>query len=91
MARVRGLPGTCSPAILNIETLNAIGASLCAYADTIAKTLPGIARDTRLAARAIDKLASLRFRVGEIADMVLTQDGGATARDLRDALNDAEF
>lgn len=79
------------PALLNIETLTLIGARLYDYADTIAPTLPDTARDVRMAARAVDKLASLRFRIGEIADMALSQDGAATARDLRDALNDAEF
>jgi hypothetical protein len=75
---------------LNIENLTLIGARLYDYADTIALALPDTAKDVRLAARACDKLAGLRFRVAEIAEMALTQDPGATARDLHDALADAE-
>jgi hypothetical protein len=56
-----------APAILNIENLTLIGARLYEFATTIAPELPERARDIRLAARAADKLASLRFRVGESA------------------------
>jgi hypothetical protein len=80
-----------TPAILNIENLTLIGARLYDYAAQIAPALPDTAKDVRLAARACDRLASLRFRVGEIAELALAQDPGATARDLHDALADAEF
>jgi hypothetical protein len=36
-------------------------------------------------------LATLRFRVAEIAEQAVTQDGAATRRDLVAALADAEF
>jgi hypothetical protein len=35
-------------------------------------------------------MASLRLRIGEIAEQALHQDPGATARDLRAALAEAE-
>jgi hypothetical protein len=47
-------------------------------------------RDLRTASRVCSSLASLRFRVAEIAEMALDQDGGATRRDLQQALTDAE-
>jgi hypothetical protein len=76
---------------LSIENLTLIGARLYDYANTIAIALPHTAKDIRLAARVCDRLASLRFRVGEIAEITLSQDPGATARDLHEALADAEF
>ena len=81
-----------SPAILNTEMLTAIAAKLFEHSDNV-ESVPwqDIALNLRLAARLAEKTASLRFRVQEIAEMALTQDPGATARDLRDALNDAEF
>jgi hypothetical protein len=36
-------------------------------------------------------MASLRFRVGEIAEAALIQPGAATRRDLLEALADAEL
>ena len=83
---------TASPAILNTEMLTTIAAKLFEHSDNV-KSVPwqDIALNLRLAARLAEKNASLRFRVQEIAEMALTQDPGATARDLRDALNDAEF
>ena len=83
---------TASPAILNTEMLTTIAAKLFEHSDNV-KSVPwqDIALILRLAARLAEKTASLRFRVQEIAEMALTQDPGATARDLRDALNDAEF
>jgi hypothetical protein len=77
--------------VLSIENLTLIGARLYDYASQITAALPDTAKDVRLAARVCDKLASLRFRVGEIAEMALNQDPGATARDLHEALADAEF
>ena len=76
---------------LNIENLTLIGAKLFNFADSIALASPDTAKDARLAARAADKLASLRFRIAEIAEMSLTQDSGATHRDLNAALAEAEF
>jgi hypothetical protein len=49
--------------------------------------------DMRAAALAINNMASLRLRLGEIAVQVLahpTWDAAAVARDLRQALSDAE-
>ena len=48
-------------------------------------------QDVRLAGRAISNLATLRFRVAEIAEAALTQPGAAIRRDLLDALANAEF
>jgi putative tryptophan/tyrosine transport system substrate-binding protein len=45
----------------------------------------------RLAARAFSNFATLRFRIGDIAEAALTQPGAATRRDLLDALAEAEF
>jgi len=81
-------------AILDIETLNAIGARLCEHADAITNAARrDVVVDLRLAARISDKLASLRFRVAEIADKAIAHpewDNAAIARDLRDALSAAE-
>jgi hypothetical protein len=81
-----------SPAILNTEMLNEIAAKLFEHSDNV-KNVPwqDIALNLRLAARLVEKMSSLRFRVAEVAEMALSQDPGATARDLRDALNEAEF
>jgi hypothetical protein len=46
--------------------------------------------DIRVAARALDRLASLRFRIAEIAEAALTQAPAATRRDLLEALSAAE-
>ena len=72
--------------ILNIETLNAIGARLFEHADSVIARRE-IADDMRLAGRICDKLASLRFEIAEIAAKTKDTD---TARELRDALSDAE-
>jgi prepilin-type processing-associated H-X9-DG protein len=45
--------------------------------------------DIRLGARTCERLAGLRFRVAEIAAPVPQQNGAATARDLREALDNA--
>jgi hypothetical protein len=47
-------------------------------------------RDIRVASRVCYALCGLRFRVAEVAEMALSQDGGATRRDLLQALTDAE-
>jgi hypothetical protein len=76
--------------VFDIESLNAIGARLFEHADAITQD---IAADLRLAASIAGKLASLRFRVAEIAQAALTHPGwdrAAFARDLRDALAAAE-
>jgi hypothetical protein len=78
--------------VFNIETLNALGARLFDHADSI--TNPArhdIEVDCRLAARVCGNMASLRFRVGDIAEAALTQPGAATRRDLIAALADAEL
>jgi hypothetical protein len=75
---------TIQPTILDIGTLNAISLRLSERAEQISQiTLQDLALDLRLASRACDKLSSLRFRIAEIAEKALTQDGGATHRDLR--------
>ena len=82
------------PIILNIETLNAIGARLGDHADSITNVAAHqMEQDIRLAARVCDKLAGLRFRVSEIAAEAVKQAdpaASAIARDLRDALKAAE-
>jgi hypothetical protein len=71
-----------------IESLNTISAHLFEHADTITNAARrDVAADLRLAARACDKFASLRFEVAEIAATTKDPD---TARELRDALADAE-
>jgi hypothetical protein len=79
---------TTKPTILDIETLNAISARLVERADQIQQvTLQDLNRDLRMAARACDLLAHLRFELGEIAGKTTDQD---TARELRDLLDDAQ-
>jgi hypothetical protein len=78
--------------VLNIETLNALGARSYDHADSI--TNPArhdIEVDCQFAAGVCGNMASLRFRVGEIAEAALTQPGAATRRDLLQALADPEF
>ena len=72
--------------ILDIETLNAAAARLFEHADALTQD---VAADLRLAAGIAGKLASLRFRIAEIAEQALAHpewDRAAFARDLRDAL-----
>lgn len=73
--------------VFNIETLNALGARLFDHAEDISDALEfePVTSDLRLAARAIDKLAGLRFRIGEIAESCMTQAPAATRGDLLDA------
>jgi hypothetical protein len=47
-------------------------------------------QDIRLATRALALFATLKFRIAEITEMALSQPGPAIARDLRDALDDAQ-
>src|SRR5258708_37370565 len=83
-----------APVVFDLETLNALAVRLSDRADQISQiTLWDLARDLRLAAQVTAKLASLRFRIAEIAEQLLAHpgwDGAALARDLRDALADAK-
>jgi hypothetical protein len=82
--------GNNQPTAFDIEALNALSARLFDHADSITNVAAHeMARDIRLTAKACDKLAGLRFRVAEIAAVAPHQDGGATARDLRYALDNA--
>jgi hypothetical protein len=77
---------------LDIATLNAISVRLGDHADKITNAARQDANDLRLAARIADRLASLRFRVGEIAGKAIEHPGwnnAAIARDLDAALDDA--
>jgi hypothetical protein len=82
---------TDKPTAFDIESLNALSARLFDHAEDIAATLEfePVTADLRLAARACDKLAGLRFRVAEIAAVAPHQNGAATARYLHDALDKA--
>ncbi len=74
-----------------IEGLSTIGARFFDRADAItAVACQDLAANMRLAARITDKLASLRFRIAEIAAKAIEHpdwDNAAIARDLRDALD----
>jgi hypothetical protein len=77
--------------VFTIEALSALAARLFDHAESI--TNPArhdMEVDCRLAARALSNFATLRFRVGEIAE-ALTQPGAAIRRDLLGALADAEL
>ena len=82
------------PVLFDIEQLNALPVRLSDRADQISQiTLWDLARDLRLAAQVTAKLATLRFRIAEIAGELLAHpewDSAAVARDLRDALADAK-
>jgi hypothetical protein len=57
---------------LTIEELNAISVRLYDRAEQITQvSLHGLAEDIRMAARVCSKLASLHFRVGEIAETTM--------------------
>jgi hypothetical protein len=77
--------------VFTIETLAALAARLFDHSEDLAATLEFelVVSDVRLAARAISNMATLRFRIGEIAEAALSQDGAATRRDLIEALADA--
>jgi hypothetical protein len=74
----------------DIEALNALGGCLFDHAESIAAEilLEPVVADC-LAAWACSTFASLRFRVAEIAVLAPQQNGSATARDLREALDSA--
>ena len=81
---------TDKPTTFGIESLNALSARLFDHADGITNiTAHEMEVDIRLAAQACDKLAGLRFRVAKIAAVAPHQNGAVTARDLRDALDNA--
>ncbi len=86
---------TTKPTILDIETLNEISTRLYDRAESINQIcLQDLTMELRLAARVCSTMASLRFRIAEIAQNALDHpewDRAAFARDLRDMLNDAEF
>ena len=78
--------------VFNIETLNALGARLFDHADSITNVVRhDMEVDVRLAARVCRNMATLRFRISEIAEQAMTQPGAAVRRDLIAALADAEF
>jgi hypothetical protein len=81
---------TDKPTAFDIEGLTALSARLFDHADSIINVAAReMEIDIRLAARTCDKLAGLRFRVAEIAALAPQQNGSATARDLREALDNA--
>lgn len=78
--------------VFTIETLNALGARLFDHADSITNVAAHeMELDLRLAARAVSNMATLLFRIAEIAEQALSQDSGITRRDLIAARADAEF
>jgi hypothetical protein len=76
----------------SIENLTALAARLGRHADdTLARR--DAERDFRLAAQACDRLCFLRGRIAEIAQQALDRpqwDAAAFARDIREALDQAE-
>jgi hypothetical protein len=77
--------------IFDYETLTKLGARLFDHADSITNVAAHeMEVDIRSAARVCSNLATLRFRIAEIAEAALTQDPAATQRDLLGALTDAE-
>jgi hypothetical protein len=78
--------------VFDYETLTKLGARLFDHADSITNVAAHeMELDFRLAARVCSDLATLRFRIMEIAEAPLTQNGAAIRRDLLAALADAEF
>jgi hypothetical protein len=76
----------------NIETLNHLAGRLRDHAEDLAAELEfePVVSDIRLAARACDNFAGLRFQVAEIAADVLQKPSLAIHRDLFAALDEAE-
>jgi hypothetical protein len=73
--------------IFDYETLTKLGARLFDHADRITSVAAHeMEVDIRSAARVCSNLATLRFRIAEIADRALTQAGAAIRRDLLDAI-----
>lgn len=78
--------------VFTYETLTKLAASLYDHGDSITNVAAHqMEIDIRLAAKACSNFATLRFRIAEVAEMALNQDGAATRRDLIAALADAEF
>jgi hypothetical protein len=76
----------------NAETLNALSGRLVEYANAVLAR-KDTAADLRLATKACQRLASLRFQVAEIARETLDRpqrDSAVIARDLKEALDYAE-
>jgi hypothetical protein len=73
--------------VLDIETLNVIAARLTERADAVRQvTLADWAADLRIAARACELLAHLRFELSELAGKTTDHD---TRLELRGLLDDA--
>jgi hypothetical protein len=73
------------------EGLTAIAGRLSRHSDDIVNVARlDIADDLRMAARMAHRFASLKFRVLEVAEAALHQDGAAIHRDLKDAVADSE-
>jgi hypothetical protein len=78
---------------LDIETLNTISTRLSERADEIRQvTLVDLVADLRIASRACELLAHVRFTIGDIAQKAEDNpkwDNAVIARDLRALLDDA--
>jgi hypothetical protein len=70
---------------LDIEVLNGLALRLSEQADAVLARRD-TAKDMRLASRVCDRLAHLRFEIGEIIGKCADQDA---VRELRDALEEA--
>lgn len=80
----------CTSPKFDIETLNALAARLTEHADSVLARRDA-ERDFRMGAEACRRLASLRFRVAEIAKQALDRpqwDAAAFARDIQQALDE---
>jgi hypothetical protein len=76
----------------NAETLNALSGRLVEHANAVLAR-KDTAADLRLAAKACQRLASLRFRVAAVARETLDRpqrDSAVIARDLQEALDYAQ-
>ncbi len=76
---------------LDIETLNVISGRLSERADEIRQvTLVDLVQDIRIAARACELLARIRFALGEIAQKTTDHDTRLELRGLLDDVSVAE-
>jgi hypothetical protein len=76
-----------TPVLLDVETLNAIALRLDERADAIRQvTLVDLVADIRIASRACEVLAHVRFALGEIAEKTKDHD---TRLEIRGLLDDA--
>jgi hypothetical protein len=79
------------PITFTITFLTSFGARLIDHADSITDFRKHeMERDLRTASRVCNALCGLRFRVAEIAELALEQDGAVTRRDLLQSLTDAK-